>query len=273
MGKAIGQAGTKALSETELLRLQTIVIEDQRFVHMGWRTEGGFVGVHDRSSNSPIPDHISARFEDINSLIEGLISTNHKLKQSDFDPILHAAMIAFGFVFVHPFEDGNGRIHRYLIHHVLGEKQFSPQGIIFPVSSVILDNIEKYKKVLEDYSLPRLPLIRWEPTESGNIKVMNQTRDLYRFFDATPQAEFLYECVITTIEVTLPEEVRYLKKHDLMKTFLTHKFDMPDRKIELLIGFLRQNKGKLSQRALNNEFARLNHNEISMIENKYNELF
>ncbi|MFC0220163.1 Fic family protein [Pseudochelatococcus lubricantis] len=28
-----------------------------------------------------------------------------------------AAVLAFGFVYIHPFEDGNGRLHRYLIRH------------------------------------------------------------------------------------------------------------------------------------------------------------
>jgi Fic family protein len=35
------------------------------------------------------------------------------------DAVIAAAMLAFGFVYVHPLEDGNGRIHRYLIHHIL----------------------------------------------------------------------------------------------------------------------------------------------------------
>ena len=39
-GRAIGQAGSKPLSKDELLRLQQIVIEDSRFVKMGYRTEG-----------------------------------------------------------------------------------------------------------------------------------------------------------------------------------------------------------------------------------------
>ena len=46
-GKVIGQAGTKELSIQELDRLQKIVIENNRFVKMGLRTEGGFVGEHD----------------------------------------------------------------------------------------------------------------------------------------------------------------------------------------------------------------------------------
>jgi hypothetical protein len=35
------------------------------------------------------------------------------------------ALLGFGFMFVHPFEDGNGRIHRFLIHHCLA-KLLSP---------------------------------------------------------------------------------------------------------------------------------------------------
>lgn len=40
-GKEIGQAGQKDLSKEELLRLQEIVIEDRRFVDMGWQKERG----------------------------------------------------------------------------------------------------------------------------------------------------------------------------------------------------------------------------------------
>ena len=35
------------------------------------------------------------------------------------NPFLIEAAIAYGFVFLHPFEDGNGRIHRFLIHNIL----------------------------------------------------------------------------------------------------------------------------------------------------------
>ena len=120
-GRAIGQAGQKVLNKEELLRLQKIVIEDERFIEMGWRTEGGFIGVHDRVTSAPVPDHISARWEDVSDLMDGLIKTYKRLANSDYDPVLSAALIAFGFVFIHPFADGNGRIHRYLIHHVLAK--------------------------------------------------------------------------------------------------------------------------------------------------------
>jgi hypothetical protein len=272
-GKAIGQAGQKNLTEDELLRLQEIVIEDQRFVDMGWRKEGGFIGVHNRVNSKPVPDHISARWQDLPQLLEGLLKTNQSLIDSDYDPVLAATLIAFGFVFIHPFADGNGRVHRYLIHHVLAKKEFAPKGLIFPVSAIILDQIDEYRKVLESYSKPRLDFIEWEATPDGNVKVLNETIDLYRYFDATKQAEFLYACVEETVTNTLPEEVQYLECHEKMRTFIAEHFDMPDKDMENLIGFLRQNDGKLSKRARNKEFKALTNDEIRMLEKKYQEIF
>ena len=73
-GRAIGEAGQVSLTGEELERLQRIVIGDARFVHMGWRSAGGFVGGRDRDTNAPLPEHISARAEDIKSLIHGLVA-------------------------------------------------------------------------------------------------------------------------------------------------------------------------------------------------------
>jgi len=271
-GKAIGQAGQKELTKDELLRLQEIVIEDRRFVDMGWREEGGFVGVHDRVGQKPVPDHISARWQDLPPLMEGLLKTNQSLIDSEFDPVLAATLVAFGFVFIHPFADGNGRVHRYLIHHVLAKKEFAPKGLIFPVSSVILDRIDEYREVLESYSRPRLDFIEWEATPDGNVNVLNSTIDLYRYFDATRQAEFLYDCVKETVLNTLPEEVGYLENHDNMRTFLEQHFDMPDKDMENLIGFLRQNDGQLSKRARSKEFGALTDEEVAMLEEEYKEI-
>src|SRR5262245_12289457 len=73
-GRAIGEAGKRPLDLDELLRLQRIVIGDARFVRLGLRQEGGFVGQHDRESRMPLPDHISARPEDLSSLLDGMIA-------------------------------------------------------------------------------------------------------------------------------------------------------------------------------------------------------
>ena len=190
-----------------------------------------------------------------------------------FDAVLLATILAFGFVFIHPFEDGNGRIHRYLFHHVLAEKGFVPKGLIFPVSAVILERIDEYRKILEHFSKTRLDLIEWRPTEKNNVDVLNETIDLYRYFDATKQAEFFFECVAETVNKTLPDEVNYLKKYDLLNEFIKNYIDMPDKLVDLLIRFLNQNTGKLSKRAKEREFKKLTDREIQAIEQKYAEIF
>jgi Fic family protein len=272
-GRAIGEAGKRKISVLELEYLQQIVIEDNRFITPGLRKEGDFVGEHDRTTGMPMPDHISACANDLNTLVSGLVDTYELLCKDNFDAVLLATILAFGFVFIHPFEDGNGRIHRYLFHHLLAEKDFVPKGLIFPVSAVILTRIEDYRKVLEHFSKARLDLIEWRPTEKNNIEVLNETIDLYRYFDATKQAEFFFECVEETVNKTLPEEIAYLGKYDILNEFIKNYIDMPDKLVDLLIRFLSQNDGKLSKRARRREFEKLTDDEIRVIEEKYAEIF
>lgn len=272
-GEAIAQAGLHPLSIQELLRLQSIVIGDTRFLKMGLRKEGGFIGTHDRRTGLPLPAHISARWQDLERLLHALIATDERLRRSTFEPVVAAGMIAFGFVFIHPFTDGNGRLHRYLIHHVLAENEFNPKGIVFPISAVILDRLDEYRRVLEACSRPRLRHIHWRPTEDGNLEVLNETIDLYRYFDATRQVEFLCDCVAETIEHSLPEEIRFLERYDRMKAAIDELFDMPDHTADLLIRFLVQNDGALSKRARENEFKKLSIAECGRLEALYREIF
>lgn len=272
-GKAIGQAGGKQLSIEELLRLQQIVIENSRFIEMGLRKKGGFIGEHDRVTGEPLPDHISATAKDLEQLVGGLLNANILMEDPTYDAVLAAATIAFGFVFIHPFVDGNGRLHRYIIHHILATKQFTKQGIIFPISASILDHIDDYRKTVEWYSHPLLNHIKWKETEDHNVEVLNKTIDLYRYFDATKQAEFLYDCVQDTIERIIPQEVIYLQKYDEFKKYLDNTFEMPDNTVALLARFLEQGNGQLSKRALKKEFSILTETEIKAIEDNYNDIF
>ena len=248
------------------------MIGDARFVKLGLREEGGFVGEHDRETRMPIPDHISARPGDLASLIDGMVAFDRGAARS-LDPVIAATALAFGFVYVHPFVDGNGRIHRYLIHHVLAQRGFNPSGIVFPISAAILERLDAYRAILEDYSRRLLPAIDWRPTADGNVEVLNDTADFYRFFDATPHAEFLYACVRKTIEEDLPRETRFLARYDQFRSHIETIVDMPDRTIDLLFRFLHQNGGQLSKRAREQEFAQLTETEVTAIERAYKSAF
>lgn len=272
-GKAIGEAGKHPLDEDELTRLQQIVIgKDNRFTKIGFREEGGFVGEHEQGTRMPLPDHISARQEDLSDLLRGLIAFDREYAP-ELDPVIASAVLAFGFVYIHPFEDGNGRIHRYLIHHVLTARGFNPKGLVFPVSAVIFDRIDDYRRVLESYSARMLPYIDWQPTAKMNVEVLNDTGDFYRYFDVTPHAEFLFECVQRTIAHDLPDEAAFLERYDSFKMRVEAIVEMPASMVDLLFNFLKQNNGQLSKRARAKEFVSLTNNEVEMFELAYQELF
>ena len=127
--------------------------------------------------------------------------------------------------------------------------------------------------VLESYSQRLLPLIEWEPTPQFNVRVLNDTGDFYRFFDATPHAEFLYACVQQTIEQDLPDETAFLRRYDQFRQQVDAFIDMPERLTDLLFRFLHQNRGRLSNRAREKEFAALTDGEAERIEAIYRQTF
>ena len=271
-GKVINEAGKSDLSIDEIQRLHAILLQDARFMKIGLRDEEVFLGDRDRD-NYPIPEFIGASSKNLTSLMSDWIELDKKLIDTNIDPILHAVIIAFSFVYIHPLEDGNGRIHRYLLHHVLAKQNFYPKGMIFPISNVILDEIDKYRDVLITHTKPLMDSIAWEATQTGNVKILNDTDDLYRYFDCTQSCEFIYECVQITIQKTLPNELKYLKSFDKSYTDINELLEMPNNKIKSLITFVLQNNNKLSKNKKEKYFAQLSVDEVSTIENIINENF
>lgn len=164
------------------------------------------------------------------------------------------------------FFDERERLHRCLIHHVLAERKFTPPGMVFPVSSVMLDRIDHYKSALLAHSGPLMPFVDWRPTPERNVEVLNDTADLYRYFDCTEVAEFLYGCVRRTVERDLPREIDYLRRHDEAIRRIMDTVEMPDRIAQNLVMFIRQNQGQLSKNRREGEFSKLRDDEVSLIE-------
>jgi hypothetical protein len=270
---AIGGAGVGPITIDELERLQRIVIGDARFVKLGLRDQNGFVGTHDRDTQEPVPNHISARPQDLRDLLGGIIEYGGRSLSGGVDAVAAAAAMGFGFVYVHPFVDGNGRLHRWLIHHVLATAGYNPPSIVFPISAAILRRLDEYRAVLESYSAALLPFIEWRATADGNVEVTNDTADYHRYFDATAHAEFLYSCVEQTVEHDLPEEVHFLERFDKFSAAVKEIVEMPDREVDRLRGFLAQGGGHLSKRAREKEFRALTEEEATRVEALYTDLF
>lgn len=250
-------------SKEDFIKLQNLIV-DPRYKESGWRKVQNFVGQTMSDFREQV-FFVCPKPEDVSDLMRGWMNFAKKGEASRTDWITLAAAAAFGFVFVHPFEDGNGRIHRFLIHHFLSRAEFAPIGILFPVSAVMLRNRRRYDEVLEKFSGKIMPFIEYELDRTGNLTVENKTAHLYKFWDATVFAEYLYECVAETIKTDLREEIGFLKIFDAALEAVEEIVEMPDRKASLLVKIILQNSGKMSKNK-REKFSELTDEEIGKIE-------
>jgi hypothetical protein len=233
--------------EEHYVRLQNNIVSDPRFHATGWRATQNFVGSVGPGYRQRI-HYVCPRPRDVPPLMTGLSDIAWGVGASS-DPVVNAALVSFGFVFVHPFDDGNGRIHRYLIHRMLTTGGVTPPGVLFPVSAAMLRDMRAYDAALESVSRRLMPFVewRWVGGEGGGIEVLNDTLDLYRFLDATAVVEYLYERIIETVRKDLPEELAFVGTYDRTYRALTERFDgLPGPKVSLLATLMVQNGGRLA---------------------------
>jgi hypothetical protein len=254
-----------ATSKEAFVQLQNMIV-DRRYAQKDWRATQNFV-------SQTLPDYsedihfVSPKPGDVPDLMNFWMDTVGRLElPGGVDPVVAAAVAAFGFVFIHPFDDGNGRIHRFLVHHVLTKLGFTPPGILFPVSAAMLRDRLAYDQTLERFSASIMPFIRYDLDPLRGMTVHNDTAPLYRYFDATPQAEYLYRCIEETIRRDLRDEIGFIAIFDAALRAVLNIVDMPNRRASLLIKFILQNKGKLSK-GKRTAFAEITDVEIDRIEN------
>ncbi len=251
-------------SEQRFVELQNAVV-DPRFAEVSYRRIQNWVG-NDYGYQARI-DFVPPRPQDVPSLMDGLIAMvdRVRVRPAAIDAVIAASMISFGFVFIHPFEDGNGRLHRYLIHEQLSSAGFTPKGIVLPVSAVILANLDRYTETLQAFSRhvrdrtsydPRVPAV----PATGNDAVY------FRYFDATEQASFLYDALERTVEKDLDEEISFLLGFDRAQGALSGLVDWPAHSLDLFIRLVRQNEGRLSTTKRNSHFQWMSAEEFARFE-------
>ena len=247
-----------------LIELQNRIV-DARFRASDYRLTQNYVGETVAWQKEKI--HFACpKPEDLADLMEGLTAAHKRMTAGNASAVIHAAAIAYGFVFLHPFEDGNGRIHRFLIHNVLARRGYTPEGVMFPVSASMLKNAADYDASLEAFSRLLMPLVEYSLDEEGRMTVHNDTAWWYRFIDMTPQAESLFRFIERTIDTELAGELAFLAHYDKTKEVIQEIVDMPDLKIDLFIRFCLQNNGKLSTRKRAEHFEFLSDEEIARME-------
>jgi Fic family protein len=250
--------------KTQLIQLQNRIV-DPRFRENDYRGSQNYVGEtiawHEEKIHFVCP-----KPEDLSDLMEGLVVAHKRMNEGNVSPVIHASAIAFGFVFLHPFEDGNGRIHRFLIHNILAQRGFTPKGIMFPISASMLKTLAAYNASLEAFSRQLMALVEYSIDREGRLTVHNDTVRWYRYIDMTRQAEALFRFIEQTINTELASELAFLAKYDETKRALQEIVDMPDRRIDLFIRLCLQNNGRLSARKRTSYFDFLSDEEITRME-------
>jgi hypothetical protein len=157
------------------------------------------------------------------------------------------ACSAFGFVYLHPFMDGNGRLHRFLIHHLLTQSGVLAQNMIIPVSATIIRQMmPEYVKVLTSFSGPTTKLWEYIKTDNGPSIRVDPGATPYAYFNADREVRFLHEAIRQTITQEIPRELSFLAGYDEAARRIEEKYDLPSADISKLIRMIEGNKGVLS---------------------------
>ncbi|MDP2794557.1 MAG: Fic family protein [Sulfurisoma sp.] len=141
---------SELLTEPELVKRQNLIV-DPRYAVPTFRDNHNYVG-EQRPDYSQRIHYACPPPQFVPSLMAGL--TQVAERSLGLPALVQAAAMAFGFVFIHPFEDGNGRLHRFLIHDLLHREGFVAPGVMLPVSATMLRHMPEYDAVLERYSRP-----------------------------------------------------------------------------------------------------------------------
>lgn len=232
---------TTRVSEDWLVSLQNSVVRDVFSQEASYRTQQNWLeDATGRITFFPVP------VADLRRAMAGwetFVNDNGTLCP---DVLVKVACAAFGFVYLHPFMDGNGRLHRFLIHHVLTHTDLLTGGRIVPVSAVILKHTPEYLEVLAGFSQPVTRL--WDYVRGDvapHITAAPGSR-AYRFFDASREVAFLYQMIRLAVEEEIPRELAWLSGFDQALGVLESEFDLPQKDLATLIRMAHSNHGQLS---------------------------
>ncbi len=227
----------------------------------GWRKSPIYVG---RSVHlEPVVDYVAPHWRDTAAMVAGLSRFLDRTRGAS--SLVRAAVASFGFVYIHPMADGNGRISRFLINDVLRRDGVVPAPIILPVSATIAHNTRNradYDQVLERFSKPLMrhygDRYRFGEMQSGadgmafnfHFDAYEDALPAWRFPDLTAHVAYLAHVVDQTLMHEMREEARFLLANERARQAIKARFEAPDADLDAIIRSIRVNhriSGKLGR--------------------------
>jgi hypothetical protein len=191
--------------------------------------------------------------------------------------VARAALGSFGFVYLHPMVDGNGRISRFIINDVLRRDRALPAPYILPISAILQKPDLRplsYDGALELLSRPLMQQYRdhWSfgaEQRGGDGVTYNLQFDRYddalhvwRYPDLTRHVVFLADALDLTIEQEMRAEAQYLQRHGAARARLKNIVEGPDPALDRIIRSVRESRGTISGK-LRAEYPILQRPEIA----------
>lgn len=259
LARRTGQ-GTWPLDQASLAELQSEILGKRTTLrHFGIRQSPVFVG--EVARHQEIVHYVAPPAADMAAMLDGLKTF---LKRTEGQsPVMRSAVAAFGFVYIHPLADGNGRVHRFLINDILRRDGAVKAPMILPVSSLITgDQTERrsYDRILDDISRPLMrsltglyefahaPTTYPDGISSNFVFTGDETaRPAWRMPDFTGHVIYLANVLERTIREDMREESRYLRNHALARRAIKDIIEMPDMQIDRVIRSVEANQGNLSR--------------------------
>lgn len=204
-----------------------------------WLRGGALRGASSVTYVPPTPELLA-------EIMPGFLAMANSLPRQ-IDPIVAAAVASFGFVYLHPFMDGNGRLSRFLFHHALCQSGKLERGLLLPVSVAMKRHEAEYLDALKSFSAPARKLwdVTWADEDLFYFK-FNGTNSIYRFWDATPCVEFGYRMAEEALDIDLRQETEFLASFDRISKAVSEEYDIRGNDQHLLIVAALQNRGKIS---------------------------
>ena len=235
----------RTLSEDYLVELQSSVVtspynQDAQFrVTQNW-LRGAARGAAGVTYVPPPPALVPELMDALMRFCNGV--------SSQVDPIVAASIASFGFVFIHPFTDGNGRLSRFLFHEALCRSGKLPDGLILPVSIAMKHNEAQYLATLQSFSKPVRELWRVQWIDEGQY-AFEFTGDagVYRYWDATRCVEFGFEMARQALDVELKQETEFLARYDHLEKTVNQRFDVRGNDLATLVQLCLANQGVVSK--------------------------
>lgn len=192
-----------------------------------WLTNGE-KGVFGVSYVPPSPD-------DLEDLMEAFLRMANSLPK-EIHPVIAASVTSFGFVFLHPFMDGNGRLSRFLFHQQLCLSGQMGKGQLLPISLAIKTSEAKYLAALQAFSKPARALWSMQLIARHDYDFRFDGSDaIYRYWDATQCVEFGLEMAEEALNTHLRHEVNDLMCFDAVRRAVNDRYDVRETILHHLI--------------------------------------